>query len=1221
MKPPLFSVLIPSRNRPELLRRAVASVLAQHADLEIVIGDNASEPPYAEYVESLGRVAAGSVCSSQALSVTESWNRTVQAARGEYLVMLGDDDALAPGWLNKAEELIRQFDRPDVLHAMAYHYAYPGVVRGHPLGYLATVNNSELFQAYPEPYLLPRERARFLGAQALRFRHRFSFNSQHFIWKRSFLDSMPRERPLFQGPYPDYHAAILTMLKADRIVVVPSAQVIIGISPKSFGYFYGNDQARQGQEMLGNKGPDAAWLAGQPDDVREAVGFPGSVHYRNWLISALLVQRSLGDAIEPEAVELHRYRRLQMVETLASYGDTDEARIEGIRALRRALHADELVLFEKLLWLRRVARRTPIAEPLLSSVRGMSSTYFRATVTMHDIGPHNSISDAFNWIRSRSEPPPPRDEPLIESSTPLAGEVSADLNPPEDELLPIQPLHVGDEGLTIAVVYLARSGDGSISDFEPFISSYRRHAAGIPHDLIILRKGLRDRAGAKAALAAMLEGIPHRAVDVSDEGFDIQAYLKISPHLRHERVCFLNTFSEINADGWLKHLSAPLDLPGVGMSGATGSYESLFTSLTFLSKVIWLTSAQNIQYSPEIAEQFREILKHHAPQWMAKRGSLRKRILRELARPFLGQRIDTPEIEAGFARHWAAVTKPDAALYPFRDVRPFPNPHLRSNAFMMKRALLLELGFQLDNTKAASNRFESGPEGLPTRLAERGLRSILVGADGSTYEVADWPKSRTFRLGDQGNVLVSDNQVRAFAKMDAWQKSLHVRMTWGEYVPPVRPEPRNFGIHFRKGDLRLADVRLPEDARSDPSADLLFSVVIPTRNRLVLLRDAIESVRRQQNSAWECVVFDNASEEPVREYVLSLGDPRIRCERSEEFLPVTDSWNHAIDLARGDYVTLLGDDDGLVPNYFVTLKALARKFGSPDVVYNALYQFFHPTVAPWQRSGYVLDLKNGFFFKGQEQPFVLSAAQARKAVEGSLGLRRNFTFNMQAFAFKREFVDRMRVRGKVFQSPFPDYYLANVAMGLAKQIVVCPKPLAIAGVSRASFGYTLFNNLEERGAALLKTDLSNDPLYLACESRLLPGPAYNTNYIVTMEHVVQALAHQSPGQVDFARYRRLQTLSTITGQDRLDWMRASPGSTLWVRLAYRERLWALRIGWLNWRAKSGSERAITTLDAIKAAVEPYGFDAIESNKEVGSFAVLTQLFDALESGAYPKSTQ
>src|SRR5260370_42182074 len=102
----------------------------------------------------------------------------------------------------------------------------------------------------------------------------------------------------------------------------------------------------------------------------------------------------------------------------------------------------------------------------------------------------------------------------------------------------------------------------------------------------------------------------------------------------------------------------------------------------------------------------------------------------------------------------------------------------------------------------------------------------------------------------------------------------------------------------------------------------MFSIVIPTRDRLSLLKDAIETVRCQEVADWELVIFDNASTDPIREHVIGLNDTRIRYERSDEFLPVTSSWNRAIDLARGEYVILLGDDDALTPNYFAKLKEI-----------------------------------------------------------------------------------------------------------------------------------------------------------------------------------------------------------------------------------------------------------------------------------------------------------
>src|ERR1700735_5652093 len=117
-----------------------------------------------------------------------------------------------------------------------------------------------------------------------------------------------------------------------------------------------------------------------------------------------------------------------------------------------------------------------------------------------------------------------------------------------------------------------------------------------------------------------------------------------------------------------------------------------------------------------------------------------------------------------------------------------------------------------------------------------------------------------------------------------------------------------------------------------------------------------------------------------------------------------------------------------------------------------MYQFIHPSVMPAAPAGYVPGLKSGFFFSDHSEPFPLSTADALHAVVGSLHLRRNFTYNSQAFCFSRALLSRLGAKGPVYLSPFPDYYLANVAIAHSRSTIIIPTPLAIAGVSKASFG-------------------------------------------------------------------------------------------------------------------------------------------------------------------------
>lgn len=134
-----------------------------------------------------------------------------------------------------------------------------------------------------------------------------------------------------------------------------------------------------------------------------------------------------------------------------------------------------------------------------------------------------------------------------------------------------------DQGHSVAVVYLARGqGDDYLKHFERFIDSYKSMDAGVGHRLYIIFKGFADRAARRRA-EEIFGGIEFSAVETNDVRFDIGAYTESLPSISEEFVCFLNTYSEVASRSWLRKLIDNLRLPGVGLVGATGSYESLNT--------------------------------------------------------------------------------------------------------------------------------------------------------------------------------------------------------------------------------------------------------------------------------------------------------------------------------------------------------------------------------------------------------------------------------------------------------------------------------------------------------------------------------------------------------------------------------------------------------------------------------------------------------------------
>jgi glycosyltransferase involved in cell wall biosynthesis len=405
-KTPRFSILLPSRNRLELLLRAIDSVRRQDfTDFEIVVSDNCSEVEYGSAIAALDDPRIRLVRTQVAVPVTDNWNQSLKHARGQYVLMLGDDDALAPGCLARYDRLIAEHEAPDVIYGMAYHYAYAGVNPNAPQGYFVTLKPRAIYADQPGPTLLPVSQARQFGRRALGLRHEFGFNSQHFAWNRRFIESLGRYGSFFQSPYPDYYSSFVTMLKAERILVEPDPWVIIGISPRSFGFYFHQNEISAGNQMLRLSEDYAHTVRMLYPAAAAALDLPGSLHYRNWLIAALYVMRNLrGEFNLP--LDLRRFRKLQLYETAYQLHFNRRGDRPSAARLNERLSYKERRFFDRMNWTFAVLKRSKAMAPATAhgAFFNLFNIYAPAVVESHEIGPHESISDAVAWLEARHRP-------------------------------------------------------------------------------------------------------------------------------------------------------------------------------------------------------------------------------------------------------------------------------------------------------------------------------------------------------------------------------------------------------------------------------------------------------------------------------------------------------------------------------------------------------------------------------------------------------------------------------------------------------------------------------------------------------------------------------------------------------------------------------------------------------------------------------------------------
>ena len=332
-----------------------------------------------------------------------------------------------------------------------------------------------------------------------------------------------------------------------------------------------------------------------------------------------------------------------------------------------------------------------------------------------------------------------------------------------------------------------------------------------------------------------------------------------------------------------------------------------------------------------------------------------------------------------------------------------------------------------------------------------------------------------------------------------------------------------------------------------------FSVLLPTRNRLELLKYAVESVRRQDYSDWEIIISDNFSEQDVEGYVRSLGDPRIKYFRTASFVPVTDNWNNALDKSSGDYVTMLGDDDCLMKGYFSTIKKLVHQYDNPDFIYHSAFLYSYPKVLPNFPDGFLEPYGYADFLRTADEPYLLPEKEAQRLVRQSLNFRVAFGYNMQFAVVNSKFIGSLRDKGSFFQSPYPDYYAMNVMFLKAERILVFPKPVVAIGVSPKSFGFHYFNDAEQSGSQFLK-NIPNETLVDRLKNVVLPGAIYNNSWLYALETVDINYGNDINFRVNYCRYRFLQALH-VAEKACADEQLAKPDlEIIWGRLNPWEKL-------------------------------------------------------------------
>lgn len=122
-----FSIVIPTRNRAETLKYTIETCLAQdYSDFEVIIQDNCSSADTKETVERFTDSRISYFRSDIPLSMSRNWEQAITHVSGDYVIVIGDDDALLFHALKTLNRLLQTTPVPVIRWERVY-YSWPNI--------------------------------------------------------------------------------------------------------------------------------------------------------------------------------------------------------------------------------------------------------------------------------------------------------------------------------------------------------------------------------------------------------------------------------------------------------------------------------------------------------------------------------------------------------------------------------------------------------------------------------------------------------------------------------------------------------------------------------------------------------------------------------------------------------------------------------------------------------------------------------------------------------------------------------------------------------------------------------------------------------------------------------------------------------------------------------------------------------------------------------------
>lgn len=102
-----------------------------------------------------------------------------------------------------------------------------------------------------------------------------------------------------------------------------------------------------------------------------------------------------------------------------------------------------------------------------------------------------------------------------------------------------------------------------------------------------------------------------------------------------------------------------------------------------------------------------------------------------------------------------------------------------------------------------------------------------------------------------------------------------------------------------------------------------YSIILPVRNGGHYLKNCVASILSQTFTDFNFIILDNCSTDGTLEWLCALKDARIKIIVSDKPLTIEESWGRIKNIEKNEFITLIGHDDILYPDFLSVIDKLA----------------------------------------------------------------------------------------------------------------------------------------------------------------------------------------------------------------------------------------------------------------------------------------------------------